>query len=309
MSTRLDTIIEDSNLAWDKTFESQKEFFIVSIDISIINQLIEKRELLTTADPCNFKFLESMISDFKKKLISGSGFIIIDGTCFKKFSNEEVKMIYQIFAKFLGELYVQNIKKEKLVLIKNEGKSMKTGGRYHQTKEGGSYHTDSPQWKNVPDIIGLCCINPAKTGGTSKFISSYTVHNLFLQKDSQLLETLYNKFYFDKRGEIKENEEPTIFEPIMQFKNNKLMFRYLRDYVVSGHKIQNKPLTDNQDRALKLLDEILSEESIVVSYNLKKFDMTFFNNHRVIHGRTSFEDFEDEEKKRLMIRSWIKFSS
>ena len=77
------------------------------------------------------------------------------------------------------------------------------------------------------------------------------------------------------------------------------MFRYLRDYVDSGHKIQNKPLTEEQDRSLKLLDEILSEENIVVSYDLKKFDMTFFNNHRVIHGRTSFEDFEDEEKKRL----------
>jgi len=250
-----------------------------------------------------------VVSDFKKILVSGCGFVIIDGKCFEKFSKEEVQMIYQIFAKSLGELYVQNIKKEKLVLIKNEGKSMKTGGRYHQTKEGGSYHTDSPQWENVPDIIGLCCINPAKTGGTSKFISSYTVHNLFLQKDSQLLEILYNKFYFDKRGEIKENEEPTIFEPIMQFKNNKLMFRYLRDYVDGGHKIQNKPLTEEQDRSLKLLDEILSEENIVVSYDLKKFDMTFFNNHRVIHGRTSFEDFEDEEKKRLMIRTWIKFSS
>ena len=81
-----------------------------------------------------------------------------------------------------------------------------------------------------------------KIGGTSKFISSYTVHNLFLQKDSQLLEILYNKFYFDKRGEIKENEEPTIFEPIMQFKNNKLLFRYLRDYIDSGHKIQNKTI-------------------------------------------------------------------
>ena len=257
MNTRLETIIDDSNLAWDKTFESKKEIFIISIDTSIINQLIEKRELLSTADPCNFKFLESMISDFKKKLISGSGFIIIDGTCFKKFSNEEVKMIYQIFAKFLGELYVQNIQKEKLVLIKNEGKSMKTGGRYHQTKEGGSYHTDSPQWENVPDIIGLCCINPAKIGGTSKFISAYTVHNLFFQKNKKLLKILYDKFYFDKRGEIVENEEPTIFEPIMQFKNNKLFFRYLRNYIDSGHKIQNEPLTKEQEKSLKLLDEIL----------------------------------------------------
>ena len=87
------------------------------------------------------------------------------------------------------------------------------------------------------------------------------------------------------------------------------MFRYLRNYIDSGHKIQNKPLTDKQESSLKLLDEILSEENIVVSYDLKKFDMTFFNNHRVVHGRTSFEDFEEKEKKRLMIRAWIKISS
>ncbi len=29
----------------------------------------------------------------------------------------------------------------------------------------------------------------------------------------------------------------------------------------------------------------------------------------MIDGKISFEDFEDEEKKRLMIRTWIKFSS
>ena len=308
MSQRLDKIISSENLAWNKTFESKEEEFFVSIDESIINQLIEKRELLKTIELSNFQFLESIISNFKKILTSGSGFIIIDGKCFEKFTKEEVQLIYQIFAKFLGELYVQNIKKEKLVLIKNEGKSMKTGGRYHQTKEGGSYHTDSPQWKNVPDVIGLCCINPAKIGGTSKFVSAYTVHNLFLEKNTELLEILYNKFYFDKRGEIEKDEEPTIFEPIMQFKDNKLFFRYLRNYIDSGHKIQNKQLTQEQEKSLELLDEILSEESIIVSYDLKKFDITFFNNHRVVHGRTSFEDFEEEEKKRLMIRSWIKFS-
>jgi len=34
--------------------------------------------------------------------------------------------------------------------------------------------------------------------------------------------------------------------------------------------------------------------------------MLFFNNHRILHGRSSFEDFEDSELKRLMIRTWIK---
>ena len=34
--------------------------------------------------------------------------------------------------------------------------------------------------------------------------------------------------------------------------------------------------------------------------------MTFFNNNWIIHGRTNFEDYEDLEKKRLMLRVWIK---
>ena len=107
MSQRLDKIISSENLAWNKTFESKEEEFFVSIDESIINQLIEKRELLKTVEISNFQFLESIISNFKKILTSGSGFIIIDGKCFEKFTKEEVQLIYQIFAKFLGELYVQ----------------------------------------------------------------------------------------------------------------------------------------------------------------------------------------------------------
>ena len=43
-----------------------------------------------------------------------------------------------------------------------------------------------------------------------------------------------------------------------------------------------------------------------MSYKLRQNEMVFFNNNRVMHGRTSFEDFEDIEKKRLMIRTWIK---
>ena len=67
MSQRLDKIISNENLAWNKTFESKEEEFFVSIDESIINQLIEKRELLKTIELSNFQFLESIISNFKKK--------------------------------------------------------------------------------------------------------------------------------------------------------------------------------------------------------------------------------------------------
>ena len=176
-------------------------------------------------------------------------------------------------------------------------------------KEGGSFHTDSPQWSKVPDFIGLLCIRPAKVGGISKFVSAYTIHNQFSKTNPNFLNFVYDNFHFDKRGEFKENESPTTFEPIFKYHDKQLMFRYLRNYIDAGQKIAEKPLTNEQNNILDELDKIIHNEKFSVSYDLKKFDMTFFNNHRIIHGRTSFEDFSDTEKKRFMIRSWIKDNS
>ncbi len=183
---------------------------------------------------------------------------------------------------------------------------MKTGGRYHQTKEGGSFHTDSPQWTRVPDFIGLCCINPAKKGGESKFVSVYTIHNQILKSNPDFLQSLYKKFHFDKRSEFEENESPTTFEPIFKYENNELKFRYLRNYIDDGQKIVKQPLSTEQNHILNQLDEIIHDEKFSVSYDLKQYDMTFFNNHRIIHGRTCFEDFSESDKKRYMVRVWIK---
>ena len=117
---------------------------------------------------------------------------------------------------------------------------------------------------------------------------------------------LYEKFHFDKRGEIKDNESKTVFEPIFKIVNNELRCRYLRNYINDGQKIANSPLSKEQNKILDELDKIIHDENFSLSYDLKKYDMTFFNNHRIVHGRTSFEDFDEHEKKRYMIRVWIK---
>ena len=302
----LQEIISEKNLVWDKYTDNITENFFVKISDNVTNELKNNRNLINNSEE-TFPILQQEILDFKKKiLIDGIGFFVIDGECFSDFSREETTEIYTKICKTLGTLYVQNIKNERFVAIKNEGKSMMSGGRYHQTKEGGSFHTDSPQWKKVPDFIGMYCINPAKKGGESKFVSAYSIHNKMLKEHKHFLEILYQQFHFDKRGEYKSGESPTVLEPIFTYNNNQLKFRYLRDYINDGHKIQNTPLSKEQTEALDIFDKIIHDENLAVSYNLKQNDMVFFNNNRVIHGRTSFKDAEDFEKKRLMIRTWIK---
>ena len=307
MNEILDKIITDEHLAWDKTLSDKREQFVVHLDSEIIQELIERRNELDSINKNDLPLFKKKILNFRnERLLDGVGLFVIDGICMESFSVKEKTSIYTLASKILGELIIQNIKQEKIVEIKDIGKSMKTGGRYHETKEGGSHHTDSPQWKNVPDYLGLFCVHNAKKGGTNLFLSAYTIHNRILQERKDLLDIFYEKFYFDKRGEFKDGESPTVFQQIFELKNKKLFFRYLRNYIDAGHDIQNQPLSQPQKNALTYLDNLMRMEDIALKYDLKPGDMVFSDNHWVVHGRTSFEDYDDENLKRFMLRTWIK---
>ena len=306
MKEILDKIITDGHLVWDKTLANKKQKFVADLSPGTVDELIKRRNELDNLNENDLLLLKNEILEFKKKILDGFGLFIINGACLKDFSLKEKISIYTLIAEILGELIIQNIKQEKIVEIKDVGKSMQSGGRYHETKEGGSHHTDSPQWKDVPDYLGLFCVHNAKKGGTNLFLSAYTIHNRILKGRKDLLNILYEKFHFDKRGEFKEGESSTVFEPIFKFKDGKLYFRYLRNYIDAGHDIQNQPLSESQKEALTYLDNSMLEEDMIMSYDLKPDDMVFSDNHWIIHGRTTFEDFDDPNLKRLMLRTWIK---
>ena len=307
MKKILDEMLTDSNLAWGRNLENNKQKFLVQLNPEIIEELIKRRNELNKIDENELPLLKNDILKIRKeKLLDGVGFFIIDGVCLKNFSINEKNSIFILVSKILGELLIQNIRQEKVVVIKDVGKSMKTGGRYHETKEAGSHHTDSPQWKNVPDWLGLFCVHNAKKGGTNLFLSAYTIHNIIFKERKDLLNLLYEKFHFDKRGEFKDGESPTVFEPIFEYKEGRLRFRYLRNYIDAGQDIQNQPLSKSQKEALSLLDDLMCDENIILRYDLKPGDMVFSDNHWIIHGRTGFEDHNDENLKRQLLRTWVK---
>ena len=307
MKEILDKTITDKHLAWNKTLTDEKQQFVVYLDSEIIEELIKRRNELDRLDENDLPLLKNKVLDFRKEmLIDGVGLFLINGICLENFSMKEKISIYTLITKILGELIIQNIRQEKIVEIKDVGKSMKTGGRYHETKEGGSHHTDSPQWKDVPDYLSLFCVHNAKKGGTNLFLSAYTIHNKIYEERNDSLHMFYEKFHFDKRGEFKDGESPTVFEPIFMFKDKRLYFRYLRDYIDAGHDIQNQPLSESQKTALTYLDNLMRRDEMIMRYDLKPGDMVFSDNHWIIHGRTPFEDHDDKNMKRLMLRTWIR---
>ena len=303
----LERKIQNQEMAWDSSLEDTPEKFSVILDSKCLEELSSKKQKITDEDQNDFSQLKEFVQNIKNKiLINGCGFFVISGNELKNFSLQEKISIYIIISKIIGELLKQNKDQEVVVEIKDIGKTMKTGGRYHHTKEGGSYHTDGSHiFKNPPDYVGLLCINPAKKGGVSKFMSAYTIHEKLLE-NKELLEILYEKFHHDRKNENLQEENPTRFEPIFELVNNELKFKYQKELIITGHEKTNKPLTKVQSDAINFLETILRNSDQVATYALKSGDMMFSNNRWLIHDRTPFEDFEDEQLKRLLLRTWIR---
>ena len=308
MSKILETLVIDKKKTWTKNLSNDSNEFLVDLDDNVISELLQKRDLLDQHNIQHFTHLKTQIQHIKQAiLIQGCGFCVINGTNFTAFDKHELSNIHILISKIFGELLIQNKHGEQTVEVKDLGKTLSTGGRYHHTKEGGSYHTDGCHiFENPPDYVGLLCLNPAKNGGVSKFISAYTIHNK-LQEDKNLLRILYEKFYMDKRNENQADEIPTQFVPIFTYNNGKLNCRCCqRELIDSGHEKMNKPLTEYQKNALDNLDKLLANENLAVSYLLKKGDMMYSNNKWLIHDRTDFEDSDDENLKRALLRTWIR---
>ena len=75
-------------------------------------------------------------------------------------------------------------------------------------------------------------------------------------KNKTILKNLFEKYHFDKRGDLKINDKSeTTFASIFSYDKNMFRFRYLRDYIISGSKKMDYNLTPEKIKVLDFVDE------------------------------------------------------
>lgn len=256
----------------------------------------------------NKKNLNNLKRDYKlivkNYLDKNSYFLII-----KNFEKNGLKLekkikLFESFVSLLG----QNDKNEKVVkvrpkklLIKLKKKEKKIL-RYHQTNLGGSIHSDGPQLKIPPNYIVMACMEQAQSGGDSIIANTKKIYDDLNQNNKKTLKILKEKIIFERRGFKKE--KLTFLKPIFLKKKNKLSFRYLRDYIDSGFKVESKIMSNDQSKALKELDKMLISKKYQKKYRLDKGDIILLNNNILAHGRTAFKI--SKNINRTLLRAWIK---
>ncbi len=270
-------------------------------------------------DLLNLEKFKEFVKNCEKKLKSKkTKVLIISFNSNKKYKIDHLLMrnITEIASCFLGNLVSQNKHGEKNVVVYDRGRnlSIKNGARYHQTREGGSIHTDnvnvSSRWK----YMILSCLAEGQVGGETILVNGNDVYNQLKKNYKEAKRILQKKFFWEKRGVSKSFYSA----PILQInKKGEAEFRYLRPYLESAHIKKKKPLNSKQLYALDVLDALLESSKNQYRCHLKAGDLILALDSQVLHGRTSFSDFYHSKSvfsnnkkksplKRTMVRTWIK---
>ena len=270
---------------------------------SAVRELAESSADLTSIKSRNFPLptLGPRLRQLLEDVLNGRGFVLIRALPVERWTKRETAIAFLGIGVHLGNLRMQNAAGHLLGHVKDLGRSSKDpNARIYQTRERQTYHTDSC------DVVGLLCLQAAKSGGLSSLVSSTTIFNEMRRRRPDLLKVLLERIETDRRGEVPEGGDPYFSIPVFNWHEGLLSAIYQRQYIESARRFSGvAPLSPEQIEALNLFDELANEPSLNLMMALEPGDMQFVHNHTILHDRTAFEDFPEPERKRHLLRLWL----
>ena len=269
---------------------------IKDIDAALANMRARGRSFpdFTQAD-FPLPVLGPKLAQLSDELEDGRGFVLLRGLPIERYSEDDINAIYYGIGLNLGQPVAQNPKGDLLGQVMHVGDLEDKNTRVYQTNLYLPYHTDPS------DVVGLLCIRKAKKGGLSSLVSVPSVYNELLARFPEYLGLFYKQWYYAHLGE--DMPSPT---SLFAMHEGKLNFRYLRQYIELGHELHNHPLSPVEVEALDILDSIIHQPELRIDMMMEPGDIQLANNHLVLHSRNSFEDHEELDKRRKLLRLWLK---
>jgi hypothetical protein len=257
--------------------------------------------LEVTRDRFPLPTLGPAMDRIQDEVVNGRGFILIRGIPVDDYTIEESALAYFGIGSYLGWAIPQNAKGHVLGHVRDIGLDPNNPEhRLYGTTARHLYHTDSC------DIVGLLCLQTAKSGGQSKIASSVTVYNEMLKRRPDLVAVMMEPFVTDRKGEIPEGKGPYYEMPIFNPYAGYLTTTYNRDFITAAQRFDEVPrLSDQQVEAMDLADELADSDEIRLDMDFRRGDMQFIHNHQVLHARTPYEDYPEPDRKRHLLRLWL----
>ena len=239
--------------------------------------------------------LTHKIDRWREALSEGCGFQLVRGIPVDRWSHD-VEIFFWCFGLHLGQPGAQNPDGDLLGHVRDTGADPEQE-RHYRTAVNINFHCDAA------DVVGLLCLNKAKSGGKSRIVSSVSIYNEFLRRRPDLVDRLYRPFQLDTHG-----EGGVYFMPIppVCYADGRLRTFYHTDYFRSAATRPGaKPLSAEDRETLDLYNEIADSPDLYLDMSFEPGDIQLVSNHTLLHARTAYEDFDDPKQKRHLLRLWL----
>lgn len=238
------------------------------------------------------------LEKISQELETGRGMIMLRGLPLS-YSPDDLRIVYWGIGTHLGTAVSQNHAGELLGVVKDFGIPVEnTKRRGSKTADGLEFHSDRC------DVVGLLCVRKAKSGGASRIVSAAAIHNEILRRRPDLIDVYYDDWVVSWQGEEPPGQGRTYPRPIFGFRDGHFTGMFSPAYVKFAQEFPEVPRhTPEQIEALALYSELANE--LALDMHFEPGDIQLVNNHLTYHGRTQFEDWPEEDRKRVLLRLWL----
>ncbi|MDP2006185.1 MAG: TauD/TfdA family dioxygenase [Rubrivivax sp.] len=230
------------------------------------------------------------------------GLCLLKGFPVDRWSEDESKLAYWGMGLHMGVARTQNPASQYMNDVRDAGAVYKgKNGRGYNTNAGLDFHMDSA------DVVALLCRRTAKNGGESLVASTIAVAQELGRRRPDLLAALQQPFFHHYQGSQDPEQPPCYACPVIGSDPVHFTMRVNRKNIVAAqHEFPDLPrVTPLQWEALDLLEQLMADPRWCYRMQLEQGDLQLVNNYVIVHSRTPFEDFEEADQKRHLLRLWL----
>ena len=271
--------------------------------LAAMSEALKRRQRIIDIEKNDFLLpsLSLKLETLKEEVINGRGFCLLRHFPIQGLSFREIAAMYWGLGCHIGSARSQNTHGHLLGHVTDLADSVDNKSvRGYLTNRHLKFHCDSV------DIVWLLCLRKAKEGGCSSIVSSYTIHNEMWCRCPELARALYGAIARDRRDEIPPGGGPWYELPVFNYYKNRLAINYLRTHIDMADRHSDAlRRSDEIVAALDMVHELANDPMLHLTMQFEPGDIQLLHNHQILHDRTAYKDWDEEDRKRYLLRLWL----
>ncbi|MGE0797384.1 MAG: TauD/TfdA family dioxygenase [Lautropia sp.] len=248
--------------------------------------------------------VRSLMAEVRRRLDTGAGVVVLDGLSVDRHDKRQLKAIYWVLSRQLARPMPQSRDGTLLHDVMDTGRTMNERVRGDLTSQEILWHSDNG-FAVPPRYFGLAVLRTAKSGGDSRIANLVSAHQVLQARAPDLLERLHRPFAWRRIGDYADHEAVADY-PVYRWADGALECRLNRRVIEAGYAARGSAIDATGRAALDLLYDILDEPGFAFEYQLEPGQIQWVNNLSLVHHRTSFVDWDEPDRRRHLVRIYLR---